>query len=176
MTPNELKVYDLICRYYIAQFLGDYEYANRAVEVTCKEERFKASSNTPLVAGWKGAISPELEDNEDDRAEPESLIPALKKGETVHCVSLKPETKQTRPPGRFTEGTLIDAMKNIAKYVEDAEHKKRLKDNAGIGTEATRANIIELLINREYLSRNKKQLVSTENGRQVIELVPAVLK
>lgn len=176
MSADELKLYDLICRYYLAQFLGDYEYSNRSVEVTCEGERFKASSSTPLVAGWKDAISAELEDNDDEKVEPESLIPALSKGEAVHCVSITPQTKQTRPPSRFTEGTLIDAMKNIAKYVEDPEHKKRLKENAGIGTEATRANILELLVNRDYLSRNKKQLISTEKGRRMIELAPDMLK
>lgn len=175
MSEQEFKLYDLICRYYVAQFLGDYQYSSRSVEVNCKDEFFKASSNTPLIAGWKEAISKELEDIEDD-PEPESLIPKLAQGDIVSCVSLTPEAKQTKPPARFTEGTLIDAMKNIARYVEDAEHKKLLKENSGIGTEATRANIIELLINREYLSRNKKQLLSTDKGRQVIDLAPEMLK
>lgn len=175
MSDKEFKLYDLIRRYYIAQFLGDYQYSNRKVTVGCKDETFQATCNTPKVQGWKRAIAKEMEDD-DVKEEPESLIPDLKKGQDVDCVDTEIASKKTKPPARFTEGTLITAMKHIAKYVDLSEHKKTLKETAGIGTEATRANIIETLLTREYIVKNKKQLISTDKGRHVIDLAPSPLK
>ncbi|HGS8256781.1 TPA: DNA topoisomerase, partial [Legionella pneumophila] len=82
------------------------------------------------------------------------------------------QSKKTKPPARFSEGTLIAAMKSIAKYIDETSLKKILKDTAGIGTEATRANILETLINREYVAKKGKQLISTKKGRALIELLP----
>jgi DNA topoisomerase-3 len=86
------------------------------------------------------------------------------------------EEKLTKPPQRFSEGMLIEAMKQVGRYVTDPELKKILKETAGIGTEATRANILEMLFKREYLVRQGKQLISTEKGRMLIDLLPANVK
>ena len=84
-------------------------------------------------------------------------------------------SRQTRPPGRFTDGTLIEAMSNIHKFVEDPEAKKRLKETSGIGTEATRAGILETLVAREYIVRKGKQILSTEKGRSLVGFLEATL-
>ena len=174
MDEREQNLYDLICRYYIAQFLGDYEYSSRKVEIECQQEKFVANSNIPLVNGWREAITDIDEDNKEN-GEIE-ILPIMTEGLHLKCKGTKPEAKKTTPPARFTEGTLIDAMKNIAKYVENPEYKKLLRDTSGIGTEATRANIIEALLDKEYLMRTKKILVSTEKGRQIIDILPGVVK
>lgn len=174
MSDKEKKVYDLVCRYYLAQFLGNYEYFHKEVELSHVKDIFKASSHTPVYLGWKLALQPTKEETE---GEPESVqdIPFLKIHDELKCIDAEVETKKTKPPARFTEGSLITAMKNIAKYLEDDKAKKILKESAGIGTEATRANIIETLLNRNYIERNKKQLISTLRGRELVTLLPDVV-
>lgn len=185
MSQEERQLYDLICRYYIAQFLGDYEFIQRKVEVLCEDEIFKATSNQLLIKGWKTAllqhkngIDEDGEDgkNKESKEESESNVPALNKDEAAQHTSSVITVKQTKPPSRYTEGTLISAMKSISKFVENPALKKTLKDSAGIGTEATRANILETLFNRKYVDRKKKQLISTEKGREIIDLLPEVVK
>lgn len=165
MSLDELKLYDLICRYYVAQFLGDYIFNQRSVLVHCQNEAFKATSSTPVALGWKLAL-------QEPSEETLSSIPLLKQGEHLNTQEQRLEAIQTKPPVRFTEGTLIDAMKNIGKYVTNPELKKVLKETAGIGTEATRANVLETLLRREYLVRQGKQLISTQKGRALINLLP----
>jgi DNA topoisomerase-3 len=178
MSADEQALYDLIVRHYLAQFLGNYQYQVRQVTVSCCGETFRASSNTPVFAGWKRAITsgPEDDSKEDSDDAPLSLIPALTLNEVVVACNQRIEPKKTRPPSHFTEGTLIDAMKHIGKWVTEPELKKILKETAGIGTEATRASIIELLIKRDYLVRKGKQLQSTEKGQQLIDTLPATVK
>lgn len=170
MSDREWKIYDLIRRYYIAQFLGDCEFRVRKVEVGCEGERFAASDRVVMVPGWKAAIaqSDEDEDSEDSLGK----IPQLQVGAILSHLRSAIADKQTKPPSRFTEGTLIAAMKSVAKYVEGAAAKKILKETAGIGTEATRAGILETLLFRGYLERKKKQLISTEKGRRLVDLLP----
>lgn len=175
MSEGEFKLYDLVTRYYLAQFLGDYKYLSRSVDLVCAKEHFVASGSEPVILGWKEAITPSAIDAGDEVIENNS-IPKLTAQEELACKDLIIEAKATKPVARFTEGTLIDAMKNVAKYVKDPQHKKTLKEPSGIGTEATRANIIELLIKREYLERNKKQLISTKKGRELIDLIHPLLK
>jgi len=191
MSEDERKIYDLIRRYYAAQFLGDYEYFQRTVVVECETEIFKASSHTPDQLGWKFALQNFVDESDkkdkqktknnskeacDEDGDFESHIPNLSKNESVFHQANKLQNKQTKPPARFTEGTLIDAMKNVGREVSDPTLKKILKETAGIGTEATRANILETLFNREYLDRKGKQIISTEKGRALIDKLPEIVK
>lgn len=170
MNDDERKIYDLVCGYYVAQFLGDYEYTQRSVNVLCEAELFKASSITPLKQGWKNALKNTTEnDVENDNL---NLIPLLQQNEKIMHTDEEILEKQTQPPARFTEGTLIDAMKTIGKHVSDEKFKKILKETAGIGTEATRANIIETLFKRGYIEKKGKQIFAMAKGRQLISLLP----
>jgi DNA topoisomerase-3 len=173
MSDKEKKLYDLVCRYYLAQFLGEYEYAERSVLVECEEETFKAASQTPLSLGWKRALTT-MADQESDEPELPPL-PKLDQGEAVTHTNSTILSKETKPPARFTEGTLIEAMKSIGKLVKDAAHKKILKETAGIGTEATRASIIETLFRRNYLEKKGKAVQSTEKGRKLISVLPTIV-
>ena len=175
MSPSERQIYGLVRAYYIAQFLGDYVYSQRQALIGIQEHQFKTNSNTPIVSAWKEAISG-LEDavsNEEEEILQQGFIPLLSENESLDIRETKILPCKTKPAARFTEGSLITTMKSIAKYVDDARLQKILKETAGIGTEATRANIIETLVGREYVKRQGKQLISTAKGRQLIEKLPA---
>lgn len=177
MSAEEKSIYDLICRHYLAQFLGPYEYAERRATVRCENELFKATSHTPIKPGWKRALK-NLTDQEvkkDEESELMTILPLLKVDETVSHTAEKLLTKQTKPPARFTEGTLIEAMKSIGKMVQDEKLRKILKDTAGIGTEATRAAILETLFKRKYLEKKGKAIFSTVKGRDLIAKLPAAV-
>ncbi|WP_028389303.1 DNA topoisomerase III [Legionella fairfieldensis] len=171
MSDKELKLYDVIRRYYIAQFLGTYDYLARTTTCLINQYQFSASHNTPLKPGFKQALVGLNEDDEQELSD-ELILPALQQGDETHCVETEVQSRKSKPPARFSEGTLIAAMKSIAHYVEDPSLKKVLKDTAGIGTEATRANILETLINRDYVAKKGKQLISTSKGRALIALLP----
>jgi DNA topoisomerase III len=176
MSQEELNVYDLIRRQYLAQFLGDYEYQQRQVEIACAGEIFTATDNTPIKPGWKQAFKRMANNEKEEKKEDNRAIPTLIEDQAVENQETTVENKQTKPLARFTEGTLIDAMKTVGKSVEDEALKKILKDSSGIGTEATRANILETLFKRAYLERKTKQVISTDKGRALIDLVPEAIK
>ncbi|CAM4400099.1 MAG: DNA topoisomerase 3 [Legionellaceae bacterium] len=177
MSSDQKAVYDLIVRFYLAQFLGNYHYQSRQVTVDCCGERFMAKSHTPVNLGWKKAIKQKAEEEEKEESDDNiGFLPSLSIKESLTEINHRIEAKKTKPPSYFTEGTLIDAMKNIGKWVTDPVLKKVLKETAGIGTEATRASMIELLINREYVYRQGKQLRSSEKGRHLIDVLPFAVK
>lgn len=172
MTEQERAVYELIRAYYLAQFLGEYEYLQRQVEIAVEGHRFKASAHIPSKSGWKHAIKPAKVQEDEELASDDANIPSLREQEPLTINAVHIDRRKTKPKARFTEGTLIAAMKSIAQYVENPQLKKVLKDTSGIGTEATRANIIETLLSREYLKRQGKQLISTPKGRELIQKLP----
>jgi DNA topoisomerase-3 len=174
MTTQERTLYELIRAYYLAQFLGDYELLYRVVFLEVEGYLFKSSNNTPLVLGWKKAFRETADDEKPSETlkEFQGSIPQLTEGHAVKVITTQSDRRITQPAPSFTEGTLIAAMKSIAKYVDNPQLKKVLKDTAGIGTEATRANILETLISREYIKRQGKELISTEKGRNLIQKLP----
>lgn len=185
MSDLEQKIYDLVCRRYVAQFLGDHEYLASEIEVACESEVFRATGRVTTKPGWKlsepVAPAPKQTGKKkaaevNDEAVEEVSLPQVSPNEAVKNIDVQVHDKKTTPPPRFTEGTLIQAMKSIGKMVTDPKLKAVLKETAGIGTEATRAGIIETLYLREYISKEgKKNLVSTEKGRALIAMLPAAL-
>lgn len=168
MTKQEYNVYDIIVRHYIAQFLGDYKYNETIIELDCEQERFKTKGIVPTEQGWKQAFS-----KEEKKDAPE--LPQLKKDESLTCVDLEIQKKKTTPPARYNDATLISAMKNCGRRVDDKEIKDMLAEVQGIGTEATRADVIETLKAREYISKQGKNIISTQKGRSLIEYLPEEL-
>lgn len=178
LSGKVMQVFDLIVRAYLAQFFPVYTYSETTVVLNLEGETFTASGKVPLSHGWKivyGAMDEEMTSNAKDKIDKQTL-PLLKKGELVECKDAKVEFKKTTPPARYTEGTLIQAMTNIHHIVDDPELKKRLKENAGIGTEATRAGIIETLKKRAFIVEKGKQIISTEAGRRLIAVLPNSVK
>ena len=132
---------------------------------------FRTSGRRLIEAGWKGVYGEEADQpgGEDDSGG-DQLLPKLDQGETVQTLEVESIRKETQPPRRFTDASLLGAMETAGKEVEDAELREAMKES-GIGTPATRASIIELLVNREYVEREGRSLVATEKGIQVIRLL-----
>ena len=186
MNVVERNIYFLIAQAYMAQFYPVHTYYQTKVEVDYKEELFTASGRTEIDLGWKAlytskknneADNEEGQDKEDNGQE-ENNLPPMKKNDNVDYVSGELAKSVTRPPVRFTQATLIAAMKDIHKFVQDPEAKKQLKAVYGIGTEATRATILDELIHKRKLIKEmgkKKQLQPTEAGYLLVDAVPEEL-
>lgn len=173
MSPIERKVFLMIARAFVAQFYPDKRWDAQSAQVACEGERFKATGATVKDPGWTVLYG--ADDKDDEEEEDGKGLPQMRKDDPVTAHGCRVDSKRTQPPKRFTDGTLIDAMSQIHRFVKDAEVKKKLKESSGIGTEATRAAIIETLLNprRTYLKRDKKFLISTPTGRDVIDSVPS---
>jgi DNA topoisomerase-3 len=168
LSQIERNLYGLIARHYVAQFLPDHEYQAVEVAIECCKEKFTGKGKKTLVVGWKNVLPPQKKEAAD--------LPLVNKGDTAMCKSAELTDKKTKPLSRFTEGTLINAMAGIARYVENPKVKSVLRESAGIGTEATRASIIETLKQRNYVQLKGKIILSTEHGRHFIDSVPGRIK
>lgn len=166
LSSNEKKMYDLVARSYIAQFYPPKTYLTTTVTVDSAGELFKTTGTIIQEAGWT-----KLYHNVENEKINESKLPNLSQGKIVNAISSNIKEGVTKPPARFTPATLIKAMKEIYKYVKDDSLKASLKDCSGIGTEATRANIVELIQNRGYVKLESKNLVPTDLGLLLFEVV-----
>jgi DNA topoisomerase III len=173
LSDEELKIYELIRQHFVMQFFPAYRYEAITCHTQVAEHTFSSRGHKDLNAGWKVMSgNKELNDQDDQQALPESL----NKDMSIRVVNSLDQNKLTKPLAHFTSGTLIAAMKNAGRLIENPELRKVLKETSGIGTEATRASIIDTLIDRTYLKKSGKFLVSTDFGRTLISLVPEVLK
>ncbi|KZN39007.1 hypothetical protein N480_12315 [Pseudoalteromonas luteoviolacea S2607] len=167
---QEIQVYGLICTQYLAQFYPAYEYSQTKAYLTIAGGNFIAKADTVINKGFKVLFKSKKAD-----AELKTQLPILEVGEPLHCNEGVVNEKNTQPPSHFTEATLLSAMTGIARYVKDKEVKKVLKETDGLGTEATRAGIIELLFKRGFLQREGKSIKSTQLGSGLINTIPAHL-
>lgn len=165
LSDKEAKLYTLIWKSYAALFLPDYRYYAISIGVDLGGESWSVTGRTDIAPGWKALYG--QSDTDDDEEAGASGLPDLRVGDPLSGERGEVREKRTKPPARFTDGTLIDAMANIHKFVEDPEARAKLKETAGLGTEATRANILETLFKREYLKRDGKKVLSTEKGRSL---------
>ncbi|WP_404340920.1 DNA topoisomerase III [Pseudoalteromonas mariniglutinosa] len=165
LTSDESKIYALISRHYLIQFYTDYIFNETKVTVTIAGGLFKANAKQDVSLGFKQLMGKtELNDEQN--------LPALKKGQVLHCNKGEVINKITSPPAHFTDATLLSAMTGISRYVNDPEIKKILKDTDGLGTEATRAGILELLFKRRFLQRQGKSILATDTGKALISALP----
>jgi len=172
MGSDELKVYDLVTKRFLAVFHPDAEFERTRVETTVEENVFRTSGRVLVVPGWRAVYGEEAqgEGKGDDDSGGDQLLPKLEQGETVATLKVESLRKETQPPRRFTEASLLAAMETAGKEIEDAELREAMKDS-GIGTPATRASIIERLIDVGYIEREGRALHATEKGVQVIRLL-----
>jgi DNA topoisomerase-3 len=172
MGGDELKIYDLVAKRFLAIFHPEAVYERTRVETTVATHIFRTSGRRMLEPGWKGVYGEEAEPAErpDDDTGGDQLLPKLEQGETVQTDHVESLRKETQPPRRFTDASLLGAMETAGKEIEDAELREAMKDS-GIGTPATRAAIIERLITVGYIEREGRALVATEKGMQVIKLL-----
>ncbi|MEQ1620622.1 MAG: DNA topoisomerase 3 [Methylococcales bacterium] len=177
LTDKERSIYELIVRGYLAQFYPLYEYMSTVVGVDVSGEIFRASGQVVIRNGWRDVYTVDEADDGDDKDAGESqTLPPMKQNDAASCLKATRNDSKTKPPARFTEGTLQRAMENIHKFVTEAEHKKMLRDGDGIGTSATRASILSELKRREFLETKGKQIFSTALGRSLVDALPDVVK
>ena len=172
MSDEEMKLYDLIRRRYLAQFLPISETDKTQIILKCGQHILSARGNVLVTPGWKILFGKSLD--EDDDA-PQAL-PTLKQGQICQISETEIKTLQTSPPNHFTEGTLLTAMKNAARFVTDERLKHRLRETEGLGTEATRAGTIQGLIDKGFLQKKGKSLLATEAAMMLMDSLPTMLK
>lgn len=172
LSEIELKIYELIRQNYTLQFFNPYRYEAIKCVTQVDQHFFLSHGRVDIDPGWRVMLTNVPRENNEEQDLPSGLY----QGMSIHVLECHLENKETKPPARFTSGTIIAAMKNAGKYVENSDLRKVLKETAGIGTEATRASIIDTLLTRSYIKKSGKYLVSTEFGRELIKSVPDVLK
>ncbi|MFT7411383.1 MAG: DNA topoisomerase-3 [Oleispira sp.] len=182
LNQFEKKVYRHIARQYLMQFFPPYQYAETKVEAEIAGGLFKTQAKQPLKIGWKALYGDKTNATSGQQGvaqKSQDLPPInLDPSDQLHgkhawsCNNAKLMEKQTTPPEHFNDATLLAAMTGIARYVTNSEIRKTLKETDGLGTEATRAGIIELLFKRNFLQRSGKQILSTEVGKGLINSLP----
>lgn len=170
LSEHERKIYALVSRQYIAQFYPVHEYNDTRVEINIAGGVFVASWKQVKVQGWKVLFDKPQKNQPDAPAKPPVQ---LVKGQALHCTRGELIEKNTTPPAYFTDATLLAAMTGIARYVKEDSVRKILRETDGLGTEATRAGIIELLIKRGLMCRQGKQIHDTPAGRALVATLPA---
>ncbi|OOF81994.1 DNA topoisomerase III [Rodentibacter ratti] len=172
MSDEEFKLYDLIRRRYLAQFLPVSETDKTQIVLKCGQHVLAARGNVLIAPGWKILFGKTL----DEEDESKQTLPTLTQGQTCRVVDTEMKNQQTTPPNHFTEGTLLTAMKNAARFVTDERLKQRLRETEGLGTEATRAGTIQGLIDKGFLKKKGKSLLATEEAITLIDNLPQTLK
>ena len=172
MGSDELKVYDLVTKRFLSVFHPEAVFERTRVETTVAEHVFRTSGRRLLEAGWKAVYGEEADTGQagDDDTGGDQMLPRLEQGESVKVTEVESLRKETQPPRRFTEASLLGAMETAGKDIEDAELREAMKES-GIGTPATRAAIIERLIDVGYIERDGRALIATDKGIQVIRLL-----
>ena len=169
LSEAERNIYDLISRYYLMQFSADAIHREGKLTVGIGEHAFRATETAVLQPGWKTL---EIRQRESRQEAAKAPLPRLEKGDPILCDSMDIAERKTQPPQYFTDATLLSAMTNIARFVSDPELRKTLRETDGLGTEATRAAIIDTLFRRDYLYRDKRHIRSTPKGKALIDSLP----
>jgi len=176
MTSDQRRIYDLVVRRFLAVFHPEAVFENTRVETTVGEHVFRTRGKVLLVPGWRGVygetvdadVGAQTAEEEDEGAEQQ--LPKLEQGERSAVHRIRSDAKETKPPRRYADGSLLKAMETAGKLVDDEELREAMKDS-GIGTPATRAAIIERLIQVGYVERDGRALVVSEKGMNVVRLL-----
>lgn len=174
LTEEESKVFSLVAARFLAVFYPYYRYETTKVYAEAEQERFLSKGTVVLEEGWQAvekALTPAAAAKKKKKDEEEQKLPALREGEERKITKAAVQKKKTKPPTPYTESSLLSAMENAGRFVEDETLKEQMKES-GLGTPATRAAIIERLLTVGYIVRKGKTLVPTEKGRKLIEVVP----
>ncbi|EGU33968.1 DNA topoisomerase III [Vibrio scophthalmi] len=171
LDDEELNLFHAIASRYLAQFFPVAEDDKTVIELRVGEHDFKTTGTVEIEKGWRVVLGKNKESDKDDQS-----LPVLGEGQEIAVSKAELLEKKTTPPKPYTEGTLLNAMCNIAKEVTDPALKAKLKETAGLGTEATRAGMIETLKERGYLETKGKNIVSTPLGQMLILGLPNKLR
>ncbi len=177
LSNDERHIYDLVVRRFLAVLSLPYEYDEVQVRVTVGKYNFYAKGQSVKSPGWKALYDSSLTDDDDDTPDMKSQsLPALSQGAPAFVKEVRVVSGKTTPPSRYTEATLLTAMENPTGQVDDGKLKDALKTAGGLGTPATRADIIEKLFDSFYVERRGKEIHPTSKGKQLISIVPPELK
>lgn len=169
LSEQQQNLYFMVAQAYLSQFFDAHKYLATKIWVLCSDEIFTTTGKTILDNGWKDIYKHEVK--EDSEKEDEPTLPQVHENDIVDFLTGEILEKVTKPPTRFNPSTLLKAMKEIYKYVKDAALKADLKECSGIGTEATRAGIIDKLQTTGFLSLEKKYLVPTEKAQMMVTVL-----
>ena len=176
-THEERNIYDLVVKRFLAVLSEPFEYDEVKLTINIGGESFYAKGKVVKSEGWKALYGKSFGDDEEEEAENKAQnLPDLKKGAKLPVLNLKVGTGKTRPPARYTEATLLTAMENPSKQISDKNLKAVIQTTSGLGTPATRADIIEKLFDNFSIERVGKEIHPTAKGKQLIKIVPSDLK
>ena len=178
LHDKERKIYDLVVKRFLAALYPPFEYEQITLKAKIGAEIFIAKGKTILAQGWKEIYDQQIEDEDGKEDIVEQLLPSITKGEILTITNASLTIGETKPPAPFNEGTLLSAMENPVKYMSNESEalKKTIGETGGLGTVATRADVIEKLFNSFVIEKNGKNIFITAKGKQLLELVPEDLK
>jgi DNA topoisomerase III len=178
LNDKERKIYDLVVKRFLAVLYPPFEYEQTTIKAKIGEEYFIAKGKVVISQGWKEVYENNFDDEDSKDELQEQLLPTINKGDVIKINSLAQTKGETKPPAYFNEGTLLSAMENPAKYMDSSDKAliKTLGETGGLGTVATRADIIEKLFNTFLIEKKGKDIFITSKGKQLLELVPEELK
>lgn len=175
LSFEERNIYDLVVRRFMAVLSSSFEYDEVKVEIDAEKGSFHAKGKAPVKLGWKEFYG-NFDDDEDDSDDKAQSLPPLKQGQALTLRQIKITEGKTKPPARYTEATLLSAMENPSKQISDKALKAVIESTSGLGTPATRADIIEKLFDNFSIERVGKEIHPTAKGKQLISIVPDDLK
>lgn len=174
LSNEERRIYLLVVKRFLACFYAPYRYESIRAELTCENERFYAAGRKVIDKGWKAVYGGVYDDAEESDDTVEQTLPDLERGASYVCVNTQLKKGRTKPPARYTEASLLSAMENPARFIENKKMKEYI--GGGLGTPATRADIIEKLFSAFYIERRGNEIIPTSKGEQVVKLAPADLR
>lgn len=176
LSSEERKIYDLVVKRFLSVMLPPFEYIQTTIEAEVQGEKLVAKGKVIKAKGWK-KLYDRLEEDSDEEEIKEQVLPTVSIGDNIRVESVNIKKGETKPPARFTEATLLSAMESPHKYINvSKEAAKTLGETGGLGTVATRADIIEKLFNSFVIEKKGKEIIPTSKGKQLMELVPKDLK
>ncbi|HBO6965042.1 DNA topoisomerase III [Achromobacter denitrificans] len=175
LSEKELAVYRLIRAHYLAQFLPYHEFDRTVAEFSCGRQTLVATGKQVVIKGWRLVLAEPQADEDCVDAARSQVLPPLREGLACQVAEAEIKALKTMPPKPYTQGELVKSMKGIARFVTDPRLKQKLKDTTGIGTEATRANIISVLIARGYIVKKGRSIRASDAAFTLIDAVPAAI-
>lgn len=174
LDDKERRIYDLVVKRFLAVLMDAYEYEQTTIHAKIRNESFTAKGKIVKKQGWKAVYDRSFEEEDSD----DQQLPSVKQGDAFSNISLSLTTGETKPPERFTEGVLLQAMENPVRYMSQEEKHLAgtLQKTGGIGTVATRADIIDKLFNSQYMELKGKHIFITSKGKQLLDLAPEDLR
>ncbi|UCL88402.1 DNA topoisomerase III [Pseudomonas sp. HS-18] len=175
LSEKELAVYRLIRAHYLAQFLPHHEFDRTVAEFSCGQQMLAATGKQVVIKGWRLVLAEPQADEDGDAAARSQVLPPLREGLACQVAEVEIKALKTMPPKPYTQGELVKSMKGVSRFVTDPRLKQKLKDTTGIGTEATRANIISVLIARGYIVKKGRSIRASDAAFTLIDAVPAAI-